>query len=91
MAQQLKTLNDVMRDKRPGPVEAVLAAEYRERLKTGLDALTDAELQIVTMRFGLAEHRPRSITFVAKIMRMSREEAEAKLADALAQLREHMA
>jgi DNA-directed RNA polymerase sigma subunit (sigma70/sigma32) len=91
MTRQPKTLNDVMRDKRPGPVDFVLAAEHRERLRAGLDALTDAELQIVTMRFGLAEHRPRSITFVAKIMRMSREEAEAKLADALAQLREHMA
>jgi DNA-directed RNA polymerase sigma subunit (sigma70/sigma32) len=91
MTRQPRTLNDVMRDRSPGPVDAVLAAEHLERLKTGLDALTDAQLQIVTMRFGLAEHRPRSITFVAKIMRMSREEAEAKLADALAQLREHMA
>lgn len=90
MTQQPRTLNDVMRCNRPGPVEIVLAAEHRERLKTGLDALTDPEIQIVTMRYGLAEHRPRSITFVAKIMRMTREEAESKLADALAQLREHM-
>ena len=90
MAQSPKILSDVMRDKRPGPVDAVLAAEHRERLKTGLDALSDAELQIVTMRFGLAEHRPRSITFVAKVMRIPQAEAEAMLANALSQLRRHM-
>lgn len=90
MARPPKELSDVMRDKSPGPVDAVLAAEHRERLKTGLDALSDAELQIVTMRFGLAEHRPRSITFVAKVMRIRQAEAEAKLAVALAKLREHM-
>ena len=90
MARPPKELSDVMRDKRPGPVDAVLAAEHRDRLKSGLDALSDAELQLVTMRFGLAEHRPRSITFVAKVMRIRREEAETKLAGALAKLREHM-
>ena len=90
MAQSPKMLSDVMRDKRPGPVDDVLHAEHRERLKTGLDALSDAELQIVTMRFGLAEHRPRSITFVAKVMRIPQAEAEAMLANALSQLRRHM-
>lgn len=90
MAQSPKMLNDVMRDKRSGPVDDVLHAEHRERLKTGLDALSDAELQIVTMRFGLAEHRPRSITFVAKVMRIPQAEAEAMLANALMQLRHHM-
>ena len=85
-----KHISEVMRDRRPGPVEAVLGAEHRERLKTGLDALGDAELQIVTMRFGLAQHRPRSITFVAKIMRISQADAESKLTNALNQLREHL-
>lgn len=77
-------------DHRPGPVEEVLRVELRERLKTGLDGLTDPQIQIVTMRFGLAEHRPRSITFIAKVMRIRQAEAEAILADALAQLREHL-
>lgn len=90
MARPPKELADVMRDKSSGPVEAALDAEVRDRLKTGLDALSDAELQIVTMRFGLAQHRPRSITFVAKVMRIRQAEAEAMLANALSQLRHHM-
>jgi DNA-directed RNA polymerase sigma subunit (sigma70/sigma32) len=85
-----KNLIDATRCHRSGPVEHALANEARERLKTSLDGLTDAELQIVTMRFGLGEHRPRSITFVAKVMRLKQAEAEAILAGALATLRRRL-
>lgn len=85
-----KNLIDATQCQRGGPVEHALANEARERLKTSLDGLTDAELQIVTMRFGLGEHRPRSITFVAKVMRLKQAEAEAILAGALATLRRRL-
>lgn len=77
-------------DPRPGPVEEALQAEQRQRLSDALDTLTDQQIQVVTLRFGLAHHRPRSITFIAKVMRISQAEAVATLAEALAQLRERM-
>jgi len=80
-------LNDACRDHRPGPVEAALASETRQRLTAALDALADVELQIVTLRFGLAGSRPRSITCIAKILRMRQEDAEAMLEAALRQMR----
>ena len=85
-----KNLIDATRCHRAGPVETALAGEARDRLRAGLDGLTDEQLQVITMRFGLAHHRPRSITFVAKVMRVKQSEAEAILAEALAQLRERL-
>lgn len=80
-------LNEACRDHRSGPVEAAIASETRKRLTAALDALADVELQIVTMRFGLAGHRPRSITFIAKILRIKQEDAEATLEAALMRMR----
>jgi DNA-directed RNA polymerase sigma subunit (sigma70/sigma32) len=83
-------LNEACRDHRPGPVEAALASETRQRLTAALDVLADVELQIVTMRFGLAGHRPRSITFIAKILRIKQEDAETTLEAALQRMRNHI-
>lgn len=83
-------LNESLWDHRAGPVDVVLATEQRQRLAAALDALTDAELQLVTMRFGLAHHRPRSITYAARILRIPHHEAEAMLAETLAKIREAM-
>ena len=82
-----KNLIDATRCQRDGPLDVLLADEARQRLRAGMDRLTDAELQVVTIRFGLGEHRPRSITFTAKVMRTDRATAEEILAGALAKLR----
>lgn len=89
----MATRNDITeacRDHRQGPVDAVLADEQRRLMTAALDGLADVELQIVTMRFGLAGHRPRSITFVAKILKMPQERAETLLAESLEKMREAM-
>jgi RNA polymerase primary sigma factor len=90
MPRRPPSLDDLTPDNRPGPVDAALTAESWERLKAALDALTDVELQVVTMRFGLAQHRPRSITFVAKILRINPDDARAILDRAMIRLREHL-
>jgi DNA-directed RNA polymerase sigma subunit (sigma70/sigma32) len=90
-SSKLSDIKAACRDHRPGPAESVMASETRQRLAAALDALSDVQIQVVNMRFGLDGNRPRSITFVAKILRIKPDAARAALETALIAMRADLA
>lgn len=80
-------LNLACRDHRPGPVDAAIDGEARERLRQALANLTDCEAVAVSLYFGLSEPRPRSIITVARRLKVKREFAAFLLESAMSKLR----
>jgi DNA-directed RNA polymerase sigma subunit (sigma70/sigma32) len=85
---QRETLAQACRDHRPEPLDKMMVAESGERLRMALDTLEDPHLQVIVMRFGLNGHRPRPITYVAKILRVTDDTAGEMLLEALKRLKE---
>jgi RNA polymerase primary sigma factor len=55
------------------PEDAVTFSLLQEQLRTVLGALTEREAGVVTMRFGLADGRPRTLDEIGKVYGVTRE------------------
>jgi RNA polymerase primary sigma factor len=82
------TLGEFIEDKGQGsPVEAAAEQMMRSDLARALDALTDREQKILTLRYGLADGQQRTLEEVGRALGMTRERARQIEAQALRTLR----
>ena len=71
----------------PAPAEAAAQAMLREQLIEVLRTLTPREEQVLTLRFGLEDGRPRTLEEVGKVFNITRERIRQIEAKALRKLR----
>ena len=74
-------------DDSPAPAEAASQSMLREQLIEVLRTLTPREEQVLTLRFGLEDGRPRTLEEVGKVFRITRERIRQIEAKALRKLR----
>ena len=74
-------------DDSPAPAEAASQAMLREQLIEVLRTLTPREEQVLTLRFGLEDGRPRTLEEVGKVFDITRERIRQIEAKALRKLR----
>lgn len=90
MSTASDNLTNALRDRRSGPVDLAIDAETRACLVAAVDELEDAEVQVITLHFGLGDQRPRQIPFIARRMRTTESMVVVILQTALAKLRESL-
>ena len=74
-------------DDSPAPAEAASQAMLREQLIEVLRTLTPREEQVLTLRFGLEDGRPRTLEEVGRVFNITRERIRQIEAKALRKLR----
>jgi RNA polymerase primary sigma factor len=81
-------LGDFIQDERmPVPLEAATDAVMREQLAEVMNALTDRERQVISLRFGLTDGRARTLEEVGKEFHVTRERIRQIEAKALRKMR----
>ncbi len=74
-------------DDSPAPADAAFTTMLREQLNEVLNTLTPREAQVLRLRFGLEDGRPRTLEEVGKVFNITRERIRQIEAKALRKLR----
>lgn len=83
-------LSDFIEDQSaPAPVDVVTESEFKREVRHGLGSLTDREREVLELRFGLEDDRPRTLDEIGRTLGVSRERARQLEAQAIRRLREN--
>ncbi|MEW2354244.1 sigma-70 family RNA polymerase sigma factor [Spirillospora sp. NPDC029432] len=66
-------LGDVVPDGAPGPADTVAASSLRRSLDTVLTTLPEREAAVISLRYGLADDRPRTLDEIGREFGVTRE------------------
>ncbi len=87
----LSSLNDMLEDvKTPPPYEEVLDSSEREMIQTMLKAMEVREAQVLRMRYGLDDDKPKTLKEIGETLGITRERVRQIEGQALQKLNEIM-